>query len=145
MQKLLIRYTLDAMHCEMNLAKNFLKTSVGMKDTVKVGRDLQWKNIRKYLWLARNPRRGRKMLKLAAPYVLNDDEFKVFASTIKNLKTPIGHSSNLGKHIRSKKFGGGDGYCVSVERGAGSEEWGFLILMFKISDNHGEGDLLPWS
>jgi hypothetical protein len=46
------------------------------------------------------------MLKLAAPYVLNDDEFKVFANTIENLKTPSGHSSNLGKHIRSKKFSG---------------------------------------
>jgi hypothetical protein len=46
------------------------------------------------------------MLKPAAPYVLNDDEFRVFASTIENLKTPIGHSSNLEKHICSKKFGG---------------------------------------
>jgi hypothetical protein len=36
MQMLLICYTLDAMYCEMNLAKNFLKTIVGMKDTVKV-------------------------------------------------------------------------------------------------------------
>jgi hypothetical protein len=25
-----------------------------------------------------------------------------------------------------------------------SGEWGFLILIFKNSDNHGEGDLLPW-
>jgi hypothetical protein len=90
----------------MNLAKNFLKTIVGMKDTVKVRRDLQQKNIRKHLWLAWNPRRGLKMLKPAAPYVLNDDEFRVFASTIENLKTPIGHSSNLEKHICSKKFGG---------------------------------------
>jgi hypothetical protein len=46
------------------------------------------------------------MLKPAAPYVLNDNEFKVFATTIEKLKTPSGHSSNLGKHIRSKKFGG---------------------------------------
>jgi hypothetical protein len=37
MQMLLIHYT---MHCEMNLAKNFLKTIVGTKDTVKVRRDL---------------------------------------------------------------------------------------------------------
>jgi hypothetical protein len=99
MQKLLIRYTLDAMHCEMNLVKNFLKTILEMKDTVKVRRDLQWKNIRKYLWLVRNPRRGRKMLKPATPYVLNDDKFRVFASTIENLKTPTGHSTNLEKHI----------------------------------------------
>jgi hypothetical protein len=103
---LLIRYTLDAMHCKMNLAKNFLKTIVGTKDTIKVRRDLQRKNIKKYLWLVRNPRRGRKMLKSTAPYVLNDDEFKVFANTIGNLKTPSRHLLNLGKHIRSKKFGG---------------------------------------
>jgi hypothetical protein len=105
MQMLLICYTLDAMHCEMNLAKNFLKTIVGMKDTVKVRRDLQRKNIKKHLWLVRNPRGGKKMLKLAAPYVLNDDKFKIFTNTIENLKTPSGHSSNLEKHIRSKKFG----------------------------------------
>jgi hypothetical protein len=35
LQKLLIWYTLDVMHCEMNLAKNFLKTISGIKDTVK--------------------------------------------------------------------------------------------------------------
>ena len=39
------------------------------------------------------------MLKSAASYVLNDNVFKVFVSTIKNLKTSIGQSSNLGKHI----------------------------------------------
>jgi hypothetical protein len=94
------------MHCEMNLAKNFLKTIVGTKDTVKVRRDLQQKNIKKHLWLMQNPRRGRKMLIPIAPYDLNDDKFKVFVNTIENLKTPSGHSSNLGKHIRSKKFGG---------------------------------------
>jgi hypothetical protein len=111
---LLIRYTLDTMHCEMNSAKNFLKTIVGRKDTVKVRRDLQQKNIKKHLWLVRNPRRGRKMLKPSAPYVLNDDKFKVFANTIENLKTPSGHSSNLGENIRSKKFGGLKSYDYHV-------------------------------
>jgi hypothetical protein len=37
----------------------------------------------------------------------------------------------------------GDGYCASMERGAGSGERGFLILILKNSNNHGEGDLLP--
>jgi hypothetical protein len=106
LQFLLIRYTLDTMHCEMNLAKNFLKTITGIKDIVKLRRDLQRKNIRKHLWLIPKPGRSRKMLKPAAPYVLNDKEFKVFATTIESVKTPSGHSSNLGKHIRSKKFGG---------------------------------------
>jgi hypothetical protein len=67
------------MHCEMNLAKNFLKTITGKKDTVKVRRDLQQKGIRLHLWLTANPRRGGKMLKLAAPYVLSNRDFKVFA------------------------------------------------------------------
>jgi hypothetical protein len=40
MQHLLIRYILDVMHFEINLAKNFLKTIIGVKDIVKVRRDL---------------------------------------------------------------------------------------------------------
>jgi hypothetical protein len=106
LQFLLIRYTLDTMHCEMNLAKNFLKTIIGIKDTIKVRRDLQRKNIRKHLWLIPKPGRSGKMLKPAAPYVLNDEEFKVLVTTIESVKTSSGYSSNLRKHIRSKKFGG---------------------------------------
>jgi hypothetical protein len=44
------------------------------------------------------------MLKPTAPYVLTNNEFKLFANTVESLKTSIGHSSSLGKHIRSKKF-----------------------------------------
>jgi hypothetical protein len=48
--------------------------------------------------------------------------------------------------LRSSALGStiGDGYCASVERGAWSGEWEFLILIFKNFNNHGEGDLLPW-
>jgi hypothetical protein len=105
-QDLLIRFTLDVVHYEMNLAKNFLKTITGLKDTVKVRRDLQRKGIRKHLWLTTDPRRAGKLMKPAAPYVLSDAEFDVFASTIESLRTPSGYASVLGKHIRSKKFGG---------------------------------------
>ena len=93
------------MHCEMNLAKNFLKTLAGKKDSVKVRRDLQRKQIRRHLWLVANPRRGGKMLKPVAPYVLSDRDFDVFSRTLERLKMPSGYASNLGKHIRSKKYG----------------------------------------
>jgi hypothetical protein len=105
-QHLLIRYTLDVMHYEMNLAKNFLKTICGKKDTVKVRRDLQRRGLRRHLWLTNNPRRPGKMFKPAAPYVLSDDEFVKFAKCIESLKIPSGYASALGKHIRKKKFGG---------------------------------------
>jgi hypothetical protein len=93
------------MHCEMNIAKNFLKTITGKKDTVKVRRDLQRRGLHRHLWLVPNPRRGGKMLKPAALYVLSDREFEVSASTLESVKMPSGYASNFGKHIRSKKYG----------------------------------------
>jgi hypothetical protein len=84
-QHLLVRWTLDVMHCKMNLAKNFLKTIIGKKDNVKARWDLLRKGIRKHLWLFPNPRTGGKMLKPAAPYVLSDGDFDVFARTLESL------------------------------------------------------------
>ncbi len=94
------------MHCELNLAKNFLKTITGKKDTVKVRRDLQRRNIRPHLWLTPNPRKAGKMVKPRAPYVLSDAEFEKFVKCIESLKTPSGYSSDLGKCLRKKNFGG---------------------------------------
>jgi hypothetical protein len=102
---LLIRYTLDVMHCEQNLSKNILKTITGHKDTVKVRRDLQRQGIRQHLWLTSNPTKNGKMLKPAAPYVLTSEEFDKFASTIETLKTPTCHISNMSQYIRKKNFG----------------------------------------
>jgi hypothetical protein len=95
------------MHCEMNLAKNFLKTILGNKGTVKIRRDLQRRNIRKHLWLTAISERGGggEIIKLHASYVLTPEEFGVFAQTIESLKMPTGYSSALGKHIWGKKFG----------------------------------------
>ena len=105
-QDLLIRYTLDVMHCEQNFAKNILKTITGHKDTIKVRRDLQRRGIRRHLWLTPHPKKNGKMLKPAAPYVLTSAEFNVFANIIDSLKTPSGHVSNMGQYIRKKKYGG---------------------------------------
>jgi hypothetical protein len=96
---------LDVIHCKMNLEKNFLKTLMGKKDTIKARRDLQRKGIRRHLWLVPNPRQGGKMLKPAAPYVLSDADFAVFSRMLESLKMPSGYVSNLGEHIRSKKYG----------------------------------------
>jgi hypothetical protein len=105
-QYLLIRNTLDVMHCEMNLAKNFLKTITGKKGIVKVRRDLQRKGIQRHLWLLPNPRRGGKMYKPTTSYVLSDEDFNEFARMLEALCTPSGYSLVFGKEIRKKKFGG---------------------------------------
>ena len=49
MQVVLIRYTLDVMHCKQNVAKNILKTVTGLKDMVKVRRDMQRRGIWIYI------------------------------------------------------------------------------------------------
>ena len=90
----------------MNLAKNFLKTIIGKKDTMKVQRDLQWKGIQRHFWLIANPWRGGKMYKPAIPYVLLDKDFKDFVQTLEALKTSSGYSSTFTKHKWTKKFGG---------------------------------------
>jgi hypothetical protein len=105
-QYLLICNTLDVMNCEMKLAKNFLKTIMVKKDTVKVRRDLQRKGIRRHLWLLPNPRRGGKIYKPVAPYVLSDKDFNEFAKMLEPLCTPSSYSSTFGKEIGKKKFGG---------------------------------------
>jgi hypothetical protein len=50
------------------------------------------------MWLTANPKRGGKMLKLAAPYVLTIIEFNIFTSIIQILKTPSGHVLTMTIH-----------------------------------------------
>ena len=94
------------MHCELNLAKNILKTITGKKDSVKVRRDLQRRNMRRHLWLTPHPRKPGKMVKPRASYVLTEEEFEKFARCIESLKVPSGYSADLKKSIRKKNFGG---------------------------------------
>ena len=46
------------------------------------------------------------MVKPTASYVITEFEFQVFVKCIESLKTPTSYSSNLGKHLRKKNFGG---------------------------------------
>ncbi len=79
------------MHCEQNFANNFKKKKTRNKYIMKVWCDLQCRGIRPHMWLIANLRRGGKMLKPVAPYVLTIIEFDNFAFVIENLKTPLGH------------------------------------------------------
>ena len=43
---LLVRHTLDVMHCEKNVCENIMKTMFGEKDTATVRNDMREVNIR---------------------------------------------------------------------------------------------------
>ena len=107
MQHLEIRNSLDVMHCEKNFAENLLKTICNFKekDSVRVRRDMQRENIRPHLWMVRDPRNESRMLKPAANYVLTPGEFDTFCTRLENLKVPSNYCSEIGSHIRLRKFG----------------------------------------
>jgi hypothetical protein len=67
-------------------------------------------------------------LKPAADYVLSDAEFQQFCDCIESLKTPTGHSSAFGKHIRKKKLGGlkSHDYHVFMQQVLPLALWGLM-------------------
>ena len=97
---------MDVMYYEMHLAKNLLKTITRKKDSVKVQRNLQRRNMRRHLWLTAHPRKPGKMLKPQASYILTESKFEKFAACLELLKIPNGFSSDIGKCIRKKNFKG---------------------------------------
>ena len=106
-QHLEIRNSLDVMHCEKNFAENLLKTICDFKekDSVKVRRDMQREGIRPDLWMVRDPKNPSRMLKPVANYVLSPKEFDIFCKRLENLKVPSMYCSEIGCHIRNRKFG----------------------------------------
>ena len=107
LQHLEIRNTLDVMHCEKNFCENILKTICGFheKDSVRVRRDMEREGIKKHLWMVRDPRNQSRMVKPVANYVLTAKEFDIFCTRLETLKIPTGYCSEIGGHIRNRKFG----------------------------------------
>ena len=95
-QGLLIRNTLDVMHCEKNIIESLMKTIFGEKDTLKVSMDLKEANIWAHLW----PILGKKPRSLTLPqasYVLTKKEKEVFVDVVQQLKTPTHYVGQLQK------------------------------------------------
>ena len=73
MQDLLIRHTLDVMHCEKNITENIMKTIFGEKDTLGARLDMKEAGIRKHLWPVQGVKPGSVILPRSS-YVLTKEE-----------------------------------------------------------------------
>ncbi len=93
------------MHIEKNVYKSLIKFMFGMKDTIKVRRDMEVFRIWENLWLKQNPSRPGRILKPVVGYVLKPEELKTFMSRLAGLKLPSNYGGALGKHIMDKKLG----------------------------------------
>jgi len=70
MQRLLIRHTLDVMHCEKNIAENLLNTLLGLKDGPAVRKDMKEGGCKRALHMKRAPLPQTGFHIPSAPYVL---------------------------------------------------------------------------
>ena len=105
-QDLPVRHVLDVMHCEKNIAENFLKTTLGEKDTPTVRVDMQARGIRPHLHLQPLGSTQERLCMPDASYVLStDDKAKVFKA-LQNLRTPTHYVLALHKKIVKGKFSG---------------------------------------
>jgi hypothetical protein len=74
-----------------------LKVIFGEKDFMAIKNNMEEVGIRPQLWLWQLA--NGLYMKLNAPYVLLDEEKKVFLQIIKNLKTPSNYVSTLRKKV----------------------------------------------
>ena len=104
-QKLPIRHTLDAMHCEKNVCENLIRTLFGETDDARSREDMRARGIREHLHLQRNPD-GRTHFKPDAPYVLTKDERLQVLGTLSQIKFPSNYVSPLRQRIADGKLRG---------------------------------------
>ena len=105
LQEMPVRYVLDVMHCEKNLADSLLRMLFGETDTPSVRMDLENRRIRRHLWLRRIGDSGRLYMP-DAPYVLSPADRHVFLETLRRLKMPKKYCSNLYSKLSSGKLRG---------------------------------------
>lgn len=98
MQDLLIRHTLDVMHCEKNIAENVMKTIFGEKDTLGVRLDMKEAGIRKHLWPIIGNQPGSVILPRSS-YVMTKEERAVFVEQVRALRTPTHYVGQLRKRV----------------------------------------------
>jgi hypothetical protein len=104
MQKLLIQYLLDAMHCEKNVCENMTKTVLGMKDSYGSRENMKKLGIREELWL-RPPENNRESFHMpSAPYILRGAQRTRVMDIIRNLKTPSNYVGAIHKCLEEGKL-----------------------------------------
>ncbi|CAM6128101.1 unnamed protein product [Calypogeia fissa] len=99
------KHNLDVMHVEKNICESVCSWLCGEKDTVAVRQDLKARGIRQHLWLKPHPNQDGRFLQYKAPYVMSEDDWKIFVSRLGRLKFPSGYAADFKKHLKKKKLG----------------------------------------
>ncbi|XP_028101245.1 uncharacterized protein LOC114300576 [Camellia sinensis] len=99
-----LRHNIDVMHVEKNFSENVFGTMLGIdgknKDTDKARMDLEDMNIRKELWLTKNP--DGSYVKPRASFSLTPKEREGFFEFLKSVKYPDGYAANISRSVNAK-------------------------------------------
>jgi hypothetical protein len=93
------------MHIERNVCHSLLEYLLGECDTVVVRRDLEEVGTMEQLWLRRTEDLDTYIMP-HAPYVLKEEERAVFLHLFSTIRTPIGHSATVSRHVSQGKLSG---------------------------------------
>lgn len=99
MQDLLIRHTLDVMHCEKNLCENIVKTLLGETDFPRGRQDYKDMGVRPDLWLRRTHGTDGRLFMPHAPYVLSPQAKADMLAVIASTRVPTNYSSAIHKRV----------------------------------------------
>jgi hypothetical protein len=103
-QKLLIQYLLDAMHCKKNLCKNMIKIALGTKDSYGSRQDMESNGIREELWLWPSRNRRDVFHMPPAPYILKPSEKVRMMDIIRTVRTPSNYIGAIHKCLEEGKL-----------------------------------------
>jgi hypothetical protein len=104
MQKLLICYLLETMHCEKNLCENLTKIVLGLKDSYGSREDMRKLGIREELWLQPTQNNRESYHIPSAPYILRGEQRTMVMDIIRNLKMPSNYVGVIHKCLEEGKL-----------------------------------------
>lgn len=98
-QDLLIRHTLDVMHCEKNLCENIIKTLFGETDFPRGRLDFKDMGVRSDLWLRETHGTDGRQFMPHAPYVLLPQAKTDMLGVIGSTKVPTNYAGAIYKRV----------------------------------------------
>lgn len=104
MQDLLIRHTIDVMHCEKNLCENIMRTILGEADYPRGRRDMEEMGIRPELWLRLREGTEDEYAMPHATYVMKNEEKRAFLEFMKSVRTPTDYSSAIHSRVEDGRM-----------------------------------------
>jgi hypothetical protein len=132
-QDLLIRHTLDVMHCEKNLCENIIKTLFGETDFPRGRMDFKDMGVRSNLWLRQTDGTDGRLFMPHAPYVLLPQAKNDMLAVIGSTKVPQNYAGAIHKRVSEGRLRFLKSHDFHILMQQVSEFQFYVAIMFKLT------------